>query len=496
MKRNTTAIMLGAALFAAAMPAALCAAPNADGHLLQVTSIDIARQGAKGQRLAVALTIDLRSVDPGRDREVVFTPQIISANGADTVSLAPIRVAGRNRYFSHIRNNDLTDDTRLYEAGSKTPIEYRAETDFLPWMEKSRVEMAERIGHCCDPILPAGETPLAEIDYSLPAFEPTFQFVDLTGDEQIERQAEGRAFVDFIVNRTEIREGYRRNRFELAKILNSIQLVKDDPDAIITAITIKGFASPEGPYLNNVRLAMGRTQALKEYVRERLNFAPEIMHTDYEPEDWEGLINSLDTIDIPNKAEIVAIAKSDLEPDPRNSEIQKRFPREYKFILDSIYPALRHSDYTVKYNIKTYVDINELKRVFRQDPTKLRPIDFQRIAATYPVESPEYEEVYLKASEVYPTDPEAALNAANIYLKHGDKAKAAERLQRAGDGPQANFTRATLAAMNGDWDRARSLFMVAAEAGFEPAAAERDRVDDLLERTSVTYLITPVPAKK
>lgn len=489
MKRNSMAHMLGALLLAAAAPVA--AAGGEGAHLLKVTSIEIARQGADAGTLSVALTIDPRSVNPGRDREVVFTPMVISAAGTDTVTLAPIRVAGRNRYFSHLRNKDLAPGETLYEAGSSTPIEYRVTTPFLGWMERSKVDMGERIGHCCDPIVPAGVTPLAEIDYTQPPFPASFRYVDLTGDESIERTAEGRAFVDFIVNRTEIRPTYRRNKRELATIIETIDVVKNDPDAVITRVTIKGFASPEGSYANNVRLAMGRTQALKEYVREHYHFDPAIMHTDYEPEDWEGLRARMDTLEMPHKAEILAIVNSDLEPDPRNAEIQRRYPKEYKFLLDSIYPALRHSDYTVAYKIRTFVDIDELKRVYADDPTKLRPVDFQRIAATWPVGSPEYDEVYLTASRIYPADPEAALNAANIYMKRGDLAHAADRLRYAGDSPEATYSRATLAALHGDLDRAARLYTDSANQGFEPAAAEADKARALIERTKVTYLIKP-----
>ena len=493
MKHYNIIRVFAGMLLVSAAPA--LSAATTDGHLLKVTDINIDRVGADGSRLAVAVTIDPRSVDPGRDREVVFTPLIISSAGTDTVALDPIRVAGRNRYFSHIRNKDLADGVKLYRAGTKELIDYRREVEFRPWMMHCRVEMEEQIGHCCDPILPAGDTPLAEIDYSQPAYNAsTFPYVDLTGDAAIERVAEGSAYIDFIVNRTEIRPTYRRNTVELAKIIESIDFVKNDPDAVITRVTIKGFASPEGSYSNNVRLAMGRTQALKEYVREHYNFDPAIMSTDYEPEDWEGLRRRMLAIEMPHKEEILQIVDSPMEPDPKNAEIQRRYPTEYKFLLDSIYPALRHSDYTVKYRIKTFVDIDELKRIYNEDPSKLRPVDFQRIAATYPVGSPEYDRVYLKASEIYPLDSEAAINAANIYMKHGDLAKAADRLLYAGDRPEAIYSRATLAALNGDLERARQLFDRSAADGYEPAAAESRRVDEMIRRTKVTYLIKPTSA--
>lgn len=476
--------------------AILCAAATHAAHaataqLLKVSHIEIARQGEEGEKLLVAFSIDPRDVNPGRDREVVFTPLIISSNGADTISLEPIRVAGRNRYYSHIRYNDIADLSSLYQAGTRSSINYRKTIAFRPWMEKCRVEMAEQTAHCCTPLQPAGATPLAEIDYTQPPFSPEFEYVDLTGDEAVEREAKGSAFIDFIVNRTEIRPHYRNNQVWLDSIISTVDFVKNDPDAVITRISIKGFASPEGSYANNVRLAMGRTQALKEYVRSHYMFSPEMMHTDYEPEDWEGLRRRMQAIEMPHKSEILAIIDSDLEPDPKNAEIQRRYPTEYKFLLDSIYPALRHSDYTVNYRIRTFVDIDELKRIFASDPSKLRPVDFQRIAATYPVGSPDYDNVYITASQVYPTDEEAAVNAANIYMKRGETDKAAERLRYAGESPQATYSRATLAAVNGDIERAAALFHAASEAGFAPAALQEERAQRILKRTKVTYLITP-----
>lgn len=481
--KSMTAYLRGALL------AAVCvAAQAADANLLKVTSIDIDRQGPEGNSLAVALTIDPRSVNPGRDREVVFTPVIISDQGTDTVTLAPIRISGRNRYYSHLRNHDLPEGATIYEAGTKEPIVYNRQTPFLPWMMKCRVDMQEQTARCCDPIEPAGITPLAEIDYEQPQFPAMFNNVMLTGDEAVERKAEGSAFIDFIVNRTEIKDTYRDNKQWLDTIIKTIDLVKKDPDAVITKITIKGYASPEGSYSNNVRLAMGRTQALKEYVLGQIEIDRALMHTDYEPEDWEGFERRLRAIELPHKQEILDIIASPLEPDPKNAEIERRFPREYDFIHDSIYPALRHSDYTVNYNIRTFVDIDELKRVYAADPTKLRPVDFQRIASTYPAESPEQDEVYLTASRIYPLDPEAAVNAANIYMRQRRYDLAADRLRYAGESPEAQYSRATLAALNGDLTRARDLF---ARTGTPAAEAEAAKIDGILNRTKVTYLITP-----
>lgn len=448
---------------------------------IQVTRVD--------NKLMVMIDIDPRRVNPGRDREVTFSPVVRAGGSTDTLALPALTIAGRNQYYTHLRNGDLEAGDKVYCAGDKEIIAYRAEVPFEPWMERGQIDMCQAVANCCDAPVRGPETPLARLDYVRPTYEPAYRFVELTGDSAIELTAEGRAYIDFIVNRTEIKPTYRKNKTELPKILASINKVKDDPDAIITDITIKGYASPEGSYSNNVRLAMGRTDALKEYVRQYYHFDPELMRTDYEPEDWEGLKAWVEQCDLPHRAEILEIIGSQMEPDPKNSEIQRRYPKEYKLLLDSVYPALRHSDYTIKYRIKTYATVEELLQVYKQTPERMRPVDFQRIAAIYPTGSDTYKEIMLKAVGIHPTDAKSNLNAANIALQAGDFGKADQYLNRAGDSPEAQYTRGVLAGMTGDTDRALMLFKNAATHGFRPAQEQADRLNEIIHRETVEYLI-------
>ncbi len=468
---------------AALAPATVFAGQDA---LLKVNDIKVNRNGGE---LTVALDINPRSVNPGRDKEVTFTPVVRSADGRDSLELPSVKIAGRNRYYTHLRNKDLVPGNKVYFAGDKEDISYRAEVPFEPWMNKCQIDMRQDLANCCESPEVGPETPLARLDYTRPDYVPEFNFVELTGDSAIELSAEGRAYVDFIVNRTEIRPTYRRNKVEIAKIIESIDKVKNDPDATITRITIKGYASPEGPYDNNIRLAMGRTASLKEYVREHYNFNPEIMSTDYEPEDWEGLREWVEKCTLPHREGILKIIDSPMQPDPKNSAIQQTYPEEYKLMLDSVYPGLRHSDYTVKYRIKAYATVEELLEVFKSTPERMRPVDFQRIAALYQPGSEKYNEIMLKAVEIHPYDSKSNLNAATIALRGGDLAKAGEYLDRAGDSPEAMYTRGVLAGMSGDLDRAAQYFEKAASAGMAVAADEAAKIDAIVNRETIEYLV-------
>lgn len=460
--------------------------------LLKVDRIRVAH---KDSTLDLSFTLNPKRVNPGRDRQIVFTPIVVSNNPEvnDSIVLPSVTIAGRNRYYSHLRNGDIEAGDNIHRAGVKGAIEYTGSMLWQPWMESAYLYMREETQDCCRPVKPLCDTPLAQIGTRPEKKVDTTNsvgYLALTGDSVIEREAQGSAFIDFVVNRTEIREDYRGNAAELRKIIESIDFVKNDPDAIITRLTVKGFASPEGSYANNVRLAAGRTESLKEYIRRMYSFPEDIMLTSYEPEDWEGLRRWLADADISHRDAILAIVNSDLAPDPKDAAIRKQFPKEYEYILKNVYPALRHSDYTVHYRIKTFVELEDLMRVFKENPKNLRPVDFYRIAQTYPVGSPEFDQVLLIASDIYPYDQEAAINAANILLKRGELKEASKKLVNAGESGEAYYTRGMVALANDDTERAAIFFKKAEESGIADARNMLKAVDERKgPREDVIYFI-------
>ena len=83
---------------------------------------------------------------------------------------------------------------------------------------------------------------------------------------------------------------------------------------------LRGAASPEGPYDNNVRLARERTQNLADYVAKNYNVDRGKIATEYEPEDWDGLkkfIREATLEQLPNREALLAIAGSNLPHDKK-----------------------------------------------------------------------------------------------------------------------------------------------------------------------------------
>ena len=183
-----------------------------------------------------------------------------------------------------------------------------------------------------------------------------------------------------------------------------------------------------------------------------------------------------------NREAILAIAENNkIEPDARNTRIQREFPEQYAFLLATVYPGLRHSDYRIDYNIRSYSTIEEILAVLNTAPQKLSLSEFYRAAATMEPGSDEYNEVFETAVRMYPNDPVANLNAANTAMAAGNYVAAKRYLDRAGDDPTAIYARGILAALQSDYQEAAGYFGQAARLKVADAPAALQSVQQILK---------------
>lgn len=167
------------------------------------------------------------------------------------------------------------------------------------------------------------------------------------------QQLRGRAFVTFRVNKTEVVPDYRNNRAELERLSQTIDSVASDSTIEILRIQVKGFASPEGPYANNDRLARERTSSLTRYVIENTKVSPVLFHTGYEAEDWQGLRNFVDSTSmLAHRDALLGMIDSQMDPDEKLKLIATTWPDDYKVLSEEAFPVLRHTDYQIDYQLK------------------------------------------------------------------------------------------------------------------------------------------------
>lgn len=455
----------------------------------------------RANTLDMVFDLHLQDFQLGRNHEVTYTPMIISENGKDSLALSPFIVCGRNRYLWYVREGMFkSGPAPIYRSGSKAQVQVKVSVPLQDWIiNNGTVELRQEEATCCSSpkLLPGnsnwGYLAIARLHSTQPILSDIdYVFAPPVVDEPVTKSIEGKAFIAFVVNKTELSPTYMNNSTELKKITSSIDKVKADPDAIITEVHIRGYASPEGSYQSNARLAKGRTETLAGYVNRLYKFEPGIMTSSYEPEDWAGLRSYVSDslgVNLTDRQGLLAVIDTPQDPDAKETALKTRYPKDYQVLLKEVYPRLRHSDYMVKYSIKVYTDMADLMRLYNADPTKLRGVDFYTIAQQYPTGSPQYLDVMRKAAEVYPDDPMMNLNRANIWLMEGNLDAAQSCLLKAGHTPQADYARGIMAALRDNYDEAEKCFKLAKAGGIQQADRYLTKIEESRNAKLVEILI-------
>ena len=418
-----------------------------------------------GDYLLVDLTLNLSDLDIKSNRAVTFTPVI--QRGDSLTRLPPLIVNGRNRQILYERTgrNPIDDGEFAIRRknGAEQHFDYSTRVPYARWMGKSEMAMVTDECGCGWDALGSERGTLFPIRLDRTP-RPVMAYIAPPAEVK-NRAKEGSAFLDFPVNRTEIHPDYRQNSRELAAIRETVESVCDDKYATITAISIKGYASPEGSYANNERLAKGRSEALLAYVKGRYDLAGVATEASYEPEDWAGLEDRVERSALPAKEELLSVIRdaSITDPDRREAKLKTIDGGEpYRYLLNEIYPALRHSDYRVSYTIRP-IDVEEAKELIYKDPKQLSLEEMFRVAQTYETGSPEFKEVFEIAVRMYPDDPVSNLNAANSALLNGDAATARRYLAKAQEGPERRLAEGVACWLEEDTERAATIFRTLAD---------------------------------
>ena len=303
---------------------------------------------------------------------------------------------------------------------------------------------------------------------------PPLPFIMPDPEETKLRKIQGHAFLDFPVNETVIYPDYRKNPDELARIHKSVDSALFDKSVVITRISLHGYASPESPYSNNTRLAKGRTEALKNYLMRRYNFDYAVFDNTYTPEDWDNLrgfltdsqtrkvkgdfwYESKDYVETPEVPEIViqyrnqllSVINRHMEPDAKEELLKKVGGGEpYRWLLQYVYPGLRHTDYIIEYKVKPF-SVEKGRRLIYSHPEGLSLEEMYKVANSYEEGSDGWLDALFIAVERYPDDPTANLNAACgcVMTKRLNDAK--KYLSKAGKLPEAKYVGNVIKAMEG-----------------------------------------------
>lgn len=319
----------------------------------QPVSIDGVQLIRSGDKVQMVMDVMFDREQVGYN-DILLVEPVISSVEKD-IRPASVGIYGRDPFYYIARMGKASlqepQGIRLRAKDAPQPYHYAVTLGYEQCMQRSVVILHVRASHDCD-----GQIEL--LTDTVFALKPT---IVTTPDkvESISGSLARTAYIDFVVNKTDIRPDYHDNERELSAIAANIDSIRSMPSARIVAITLKGFASPEGPFQGNARLARGRTESIRQYIMDRFGIDPAIIRADYEPEDWEGLRRAVDNSTLPHRLPILDIIATSMDPDARLALIRERYPDDYRFILDNVMPFLRHTDYKIDYETLVFNTIKD-----------------------------------------------------------------------------------------------------------------------------------------
>ncbi|MCB9232279.1 MAG: hypothetical protein H6581_11480 [Bacteroidia bacterium] len=212
-----------------------------------------------------------------------------------------------------------------------------------------------------------------------------------------------------------------------------------------TKITIKGFASPEGPYKRNVMLSVNRSKQVQEWLTGKLKESGYESYLDSNffdisvtHEDWEGFkasVNGLPyTQDI--KSQILEIISAGLSEDDKEAQIMALVGGKEK--VENILAPLRRA--TIKIEgyepRKTDQEIDKISQDFIDGKfSGSLKETFEKeewLYAICRVTSLDGKKVLLEAfREAYPSDHRVFNDLGAVYLSQGDTKAGLEMLEKA-----------------------------------------------------------------
>ena len=420
----------------------------------------------QGGSMNVEMDIDYASAAVPKKESLDIYP--VLTDGTHSVKLPAIGIYGSNRYYKYLRENgNPKKDFKLLNAKNAPASEhYAAKVPYESWMDNCQLLLQQTRRECCNKSLGQGIQTLAGYTKPVPfKFQPDFQYVQPVAEAVKNRAEQGEAYLAYAVGKSAVVESFKDNAAEIAKITDFVKVLRNNPDEYkVKGIALKGYASPDGSYAVNEKLAKARTESLKAVISKALGDRNIPVSTSYVAEDWDGVCKWIESSSLDKKDEILAIAKGDLKPDAKDKKLSSAYPAQYKQIKNECYPSLRRAEYVVDYEVVPYVDVNQIKEKVNSNPKDLSLNEFFMAANSCPAGSHEFCSIMEKALTQYPSNEIAILNAANSAMSAGNMERAEQLLSKLPDNgtskqaPYFAYAKAVCMAINGKYAKAAQLF--------------------------------------
>ena len=474
-----------------------------------------------GDSLYLGLKLDFSSIRLNSRTCLHFTPILANARGG-RLELPPVLLSGRRRYRFDRREWALNADggkhraepylIQLYKRHSAPrPVSYHIGVPYSVWMGDAALLLRQEVKDCCDlqllgvdtisvrlftgqmigrqtaplrqyvePLITAPSVTYSVRDIELYASMLSFLEPTVEHDKKLDEKAV--FYIDYPLGSDNILPDYRNNRTELQKLDSLLSPLSAGDYSSMEHIRVCGYASPDGTYIDNERLATSRAGFFASYICSTYGIPRFRLETTSVAEDWEGLSVLLQSEQPPYAATVLSIIQHAGIFNGREKQLMDlRGGEPYRDMLHRFFPRLRRLEVSVRWNIRA-VSTGEAYRLIYTHPEWLSLSEMYGAARYYRPGTEQYREVYEIAAYRFPEDVVANINASSAVMLTGDVKSARAYLQRVESDPRSWNNLGVLALMEGNTGEAEEWFRKA--VGVEPQKARRNL--QRLQRIAVT----------
>ena len=276
------------------------------------------------------------------------------------------------------------------------------------------------------------------------------------------------ANIKFLIQQATLRQSELKNNSvqEFVKLLEKIN--NDREGLSLKDVEVSAYASPDGGFDLNDKLAAQRQKATEQYVQQQLKKAKlgdAAVDAKYTAEDWDGFQELVKASNIQDKDVILRVLSMYKDPQEREQQI-KNISSAFRELADGILPQLRRSRMIINYETVGRSD-EQIQQQLKADPTKLN-VEEMLYAATLTEDVDAKEDIYKLTTEVYPADARAFNNIATMEFAKGNLDAAKKYIEQAqqvsAQLPEAAANLGMIALANGDLQAAENYISQATGA--------------------------------
>ena len=438
---------------------------------LRATSQTVAtRQGAKA---VVDFDLDLTNMKHLKSNTVLQVVPTLQANdGSEQLDLPAISISGRTRAIMLRRIGKQVDIIR--NKSGEQHYHYTAEVPFALWMKDASLIFRAK-GYGCAECELGDYTTLLTPNALAPLYQPQYRYAMLVpeGEETKRREESLTAMITFPVNKTNLNLNLGNNRSEIKRINDKVQELTTNSSLTVDALSLTGYASPEGNADLNQRLSEGRVKSIAAYLvrtypRFKDHYTSRAMGA-----DWDGLRAAIEESSVDYKEQIIQIIQERAASERTAALRAIDNGKTYAHLLQTYYPPLRRTVITFSFVVRGF-DLEEAREVIKKHPTHLSLAEVNLVANSYPAGSAERYETWVIAADAFPNAVEPATNAAIMDFEAGRYDLAVKLLERYKKNTKLYTLLGIAYAYNEQYDNARTYLTKAAQLGLPDAQYNLD----------------------